>query len=436
MAAPRKRSPSDLSGGNDLSMRTLYLCYFGIREPLVQSQVLPYLREIRREGVKINLLTFEPGLRRSWTQQELERMRAELAADGIRWFYLPYHKRPSLPATLYDIFAGARMATRLIRTNGIEVLHARSHIAAAMGFLAKRFSGGRLIFDIRGFMPEEYTDAGIWPAGGYLYRLTKAAERRLLRAADGFVVLTERAREILFHGTSHTDPLGRPVEVIPCCVDLKHFGAADSISREEVRRELNVPDRRVFAYVGALGGWYLSDEMADFLALAHAQDQRAFSLILTQSPPEMITDRLRARGIAETDYLVRRVAPKLIPRYLKAADIALSFIKPCYSKLSSSPTKIAEYLASGLPVVCNAGIGDLDQVIEADRVGVLIREFNREAYLSGLSAIEELQRNALLAERCRASAQARFDLETIGGARYCRLYHHLNGNAARVKESD
>ena len=48
--------------------------------------------------------------------------------------------------------------------------------------------------------------------------------------------------------------------------------------------------------------------------------------------------------------------PGEVPRYLKAADVAISFIKPCYSKQSSSPTKIAEYLASGLPVVCNAGL--------------------------------------------------------------------------------
>ncbi|MDT5060852.1 MAG: hypothetical protein QOH63_1311 [Acidobacteriota bacterium] len=410
-------------------MRTLYLCYFGIREPLVQSQVLPYLREIKRDGIEINLLTFEPDLGRRWTKQELDEMRLKLAADGISWFYLPYHKQPSLPATLYDIFAGARMASRLIRTHGIEVLHARSHIAAAMAFFAKRLSGALLIFDIRGFMPEEYTDAGIWPAGGYLYRLTKAAERRLLGAADGFVVLTERAREILFHGDSPTDPLGRPVEVIPCCVDLKRFSAADAVSREEVRRELNVTERRVFVYVGALGGWYLTDEMADFLALAHERDRRAFSLVLTQSPPEMMTRRMQARGLAETDYLVRRVDPRLIPRYLKAADVTLSFIKPCYSKLSSSPTKIAEYLASGLPVICNAGIGDLDQVIEEDGVGVLIRELNEEAYLRALSAIEVLEHDAELAERCRASAQARFDLETVGGARYRRLYHHLNGSA-------
>ncbi len=411
-------------------MRTLYLCYFGIREPLVQTQVLPYLRQLRRDGISVSLLTFEPELRQRWTEAGLQQMREQLSAEDIRWVYLPYHRRPSLPATVYDILAGTRLAARVAREHGIEVLHARSHVAAAMGLLAKRISGGRLIFDIRGFMPEEYADAGVWPAGGYLFRLTKAAERRLLAAADAFVVLTERARAILFQGNSDTDSQGRPIEVIPCCVDLRRFQAADAVSRDEVREELNLSGRRVFVYVGALGGWYLTDEMADFLAVAHRQDEKTFSLILTQSQPEMITVPLSQRGLSGADYLVRKVAPADVPRYLKAADVALSFIKPCYSKLASSPTKVAEYLASGLPLISNTEIGDLDQMIEADRVGVLIRDFNHEAYQKALAAVEELRRDPALAERCRESARERFDLEKVGGERYRRLYRRLKAVAA------
>src|SRR5687768_7432269 len=36
------------------------------------------------------------------------------------------------------------------------------------------------------------------------------------------------------------------------------------------------------------------------------------------------------------------------PSYLSAADAGLSFIKSCFSKIASSPTKNAEYLACGL----------------------------------------------------------------------------------------
>ncbi|HYY41298.1 MAG TPA: glycosyltransferase, partial [Pyrinomonadaceae bacterium] len=330
------------------------------------------------------------------------------------------------------IIRGAQFARRLVRRAHLNVVHARSHPAAAMGALATTGTGARLIFDIRGFLPEEYADAGIWPAGGHLFRLTKAAERRLLNAADGFVVLTKHARRILF-ADQEVDERGRPIEVIPCCVDLARFHAAAHLVRAEVREELQLTGRRVAVYVGALGGFYLTDEMADFLATAHTADATTFSLILTQSEPEMIAGRLRARGVAAQDFLVRKVAPAEIPRYLKAADFALSFIKPAYSKLSSSPTKVAEYLAAGLPIVCNAGIGDVDEVIGGERVGVIIHEFNRAAYLAALSAVDELRADAELATRCQRAAHTYFDLEQVGGARYRRLYRRLldvssNGN--------
>jgi glycosyltransferase involved in cell wall biosynthesis len=126
---------------------------------------------------------------------------------------------------------------------------------------------------------------------------------------------------------------------------------------------------------------------------------------------------------------VRKITPLEIPRYLKAADVAVSLIKPCYSKQSSSPTKMAEYLAAGLPVICNAGIGDTDEQVETDRVGVLLREFNEAAYTRALAEVGALARDTDTAARCRASAARRFDLATVGGARYLRLYQRLLADA-------
>lgn len=49
-------------------------------------------------------------------------------------------------------------------------------------------------------------------------------------------------------------------------------------------------------------------------------------MILTQSQRELITKRLRQAGIGEKDFFVRKLSLEEIPRYLKAANIALSFI--------------------------------------------------------------------------------------------------------------
>ena len=93
---------------------------------------------------------------------------------------------------------------RLMRREGVTILHARNHVPAVMSAIAKRFRGGQLIFDIRGFMPEEYVDAGVWPANGFLYRGLKRVERYLFRVSDAFVLLTEKAREIVFPGCVRT----------------------------------------------------------------------------------------------------------------------------------------------------------------------------------------------------------------------------------------
>ena len=428
-------------------VRTLYVCYFGLREPLVQTQVLPYLRQLKSENVQVSLLTFEPRLRENWTREDISKQRAALDAERISWHCLKYHKWPSLPATIYDMAVGAWTILGIMRGEGVDILHARNHVPAVMSAVAKKLKGGHLVFDIRGFMPEEYTDAGVWPENGYLYRGLKRVERYLLRVSDAFVLLTEKARDIVFPGCSDTDNLGRPIEVIPCCVDFERFESAGRASRESLRAELNVTGRRVIVYLGSFGGWYMTDEMTEFLAVAHSRDPTTFSMILTQSPRQIVIDRMSSLGIEQKNFLVTEVTPGEVPRYLRAADIAISFIKPCYSKQSSSPTKIAEYLASGLPVVCNAGVGDLDKLIEENRVGALVSEFSPEAYLRALNEIDIMRSDQALAERLRGVARREFDLIDVGRTRYRHLYERLvkriqasteisNVQQARLENSD
>jgi glycosyltransferase involved in cell wall biosynthesis len=406
-------------------VRTLYVCYFGLREPLVQTQVLPYLRQLQSENLRVSLLTFEPRLNETWTADEIARQRAALGAEGISWHCLKYHKWPSLPATIYDMAVGTGAILRIMRCEGVTILHARNHVPGMMSAIARRLKGGYLVFDIRGFMPEEYTDAGVWPENGYLYRGLKRVERYLLRVSDAFVLLTEKARDLVFPGCSDTDNRGRPIEVIPCCVDFARFEAVEQTSRESLRLELNLTNRRVIVYVGSFGGWYLTDEMTEFLVVAHEQDPATFSMILTQSPRQVVIDRMVSLGIEQKDFLVKQATPAAVPRFLRAADIAISFIKPCFSKQASSPTKIAEYLASGLPVVCNAGVGDLDKLVEEKRVGTLLREFSPQAYLKVLHEIDVMRGDENLAERLRGVARQEFDLVGVGRTRYRRLYERL-----------
>lgn len=415
-------------------IRTLYLCYFGLREPLVQTQVLPYLREVHKGGATVSILTFESNPRKNWTNEEIQTVRKKLADEGIEWHFLTYHKRPSAPATLFDVFCGAWFAWKMIQQKKINVLHARSHVPAMMGAIAKKFSSRKpkLLFDIRGFFPEEYTEGGMWRPNGWLYHAVKRVERWLLKESDAFVVLTEKAREILFAKSKETgfDKLGRPVEVIPCCVDLKRFEAVTRSSRHQMRRKLNVENRHVIVYVGSFGSnWYMPNEIANLLGEAKRQKTQTFAMILSQTSPDLIKPLLEAQGFTEEDYFIQKVSPKEIPIYLSVADIAVSFIRPCFSKLASSATKNAEYLASGLPMITNSGVGDTAEMTLEDGVGVIIDEFNRESYEKALEEMDNLiKTNPKLDESCKKSAKKWFDLEKVGGKRYRDIYRKLFAN--------
>lgn len=390
----------------------------------MQTQVIPYLKEILKDGVEVSLLTFEPELKKRWTGAQIEDERKNLAQDGITWHVLPYHKSPSVPATFYDVLNGTRMVRKLLARENYDILHCRIHLPTLMATIARKLNKNKpkILFDIRGFFPEEYTDAGVWPEGGWLFRTAKRVEKWLLKEADGFVVLTEKARNVLFpeSKTTGVDKFGRPVEVIPCCIDAKRF--TQNQSREMVRKTLGIGERFVIVYVGSLGGWYLTDKMMDFFAAAKETQLNSFVLILTQRNATNVVDLMRQRGFVDADFIVKTVEPSQLVAELAAGDIALSFIKKCYSKQSSSPTKIGEYLACGLPIIANRGVGDLDALIEDNEVGVLVNDLSREEYIKALAKIRKLEN---VSERCRETAKMEFSMEKVGGPRYRKIYDKL-----------
>ncbi len=402
--------------------RVLYISYNGMLDPLGQSQVLPYLRELARKGVEFTLLSFErgPAFDQSGNAKR-ENLRLELAADNIEWHCLRYHQRPSVPATFYDVLSGIRLGRRLVKQNRIEMVHARSHIAAAIGLALKKSFGLKLIFDVRGFMAEEYLDAGHWRDGGIPHRVTKTMERRTLAAADSIVTLTEKAWPII----REWDGLrGRDVihEVVPCCTDLERFKFRPE-DRERRRRELGLENRFTLVYSGSIGSWYLSDKMADFFVQLLKRRPDAHFLWLTTGHPAIVREVMDERGIDQSQYTVQRSSSGDVPSYLSAADAGIAFYKPGPSKVATSPVKVSEYLANGLPIIINAGIGDSDNLITDEQAGVLINSFDEAEYTRAVTEIERFA-GEVPSSRQRLSeiAAKLFDLRSVGIARYARLY--------------
>jgi glycosyltransferase involved in cell wall biosynthesis len=408
--------------------RVLYISYNGMLDPLGQSQVIPYLKELSHAGVRFTLLSFER--ERAYTEKgvaECRELHRELAEHQIEWHWLRYHKRPSLPATMFDVAQGIRLGRRLIKQNRIELVHARSHVPARMALALKRRFGLKFIFDVRGLLADEYVDAGHWQKDSIYYSITKASERKALAVADGVVTLTEAIWPFIEKSDGLRE---RQVvhEVVPCCADLNLF-TFNPHERQRLRKEMGVEDRFVIVYSGSIDGWYLTEEMADFFVTVRQHEPRAHLLWLTNGSHARIRELMQARGMTTLDYTVHTAPTGDVPSYLSASDAGLAFIKPCFSKLASSPTKYAEYLGCGLPLVINGGVGDSDLLITREKVGTLVLNFNEADYTSAWTAAQEFIKDREQTRRLtREVAERLFDVRRLGVERYTRLYERvLNG---------
>jgi glycosyltransferase involved in cell wall biosynthesis len=405
--------------------RVLFISYNGMLDPLGQSQVIPYLKELSKKGYSFTLLSFERG--HAYTRagiDESTELHQQLADSEIDWHWLRYHKTPSLAATSYDVLAGIRYGSRLVRDKQIEMVHARSHIPATIALRLKRRFGVKMIFDVRGLLADEYVDAGHWQKGSIPYRITKTAEGRALAAADGVITLTERIWPVM---SQWENLRNRNVahQVVPCCADLELF----KFSREDRKRrraELGLQDGFVIVYSGSIDGWYLTERMADFFATMKKQRPNAHFLWLTPARHQRVHELMRARGIGEPDYTVLASAPRDMPSYLSAGDAGLALIKPCFSKLASSPTKYAEYLGCGLPLIINEGVGDSDVLITREKVGALVHDFSEPEYANASALIDGFAGDPeQTRRRTREVAERLFDVRTVGVERYGRLYENV-----------
>jgi glycosyltransferase involved in cell wall biosynthesis len=399
--------------------RALYISHTGMTEPLGQSQVVPYVSGLTRAGWQMEVIAFEPDV--AWPSA-VARTTEQLRGLGIG--YHPARRSPSHALGVKFKEAGEMLVRLLTRTlyRRPDVIHARSYLpAAAAASVAALFPEVRFLFDVRGFVGEEHLDVGDWTPDSLEYRLVKAAERDLMRRAAGVVVLTEKHRRWL-RDQPDLVPARTPIEVIPCCVDLERF-RRDEVQRAAVRQSMNAGDRLVVVYSGTLGSWYRAEDMARLFASIRRRRPALFA-VYTQSDARPMRRHLEDLGVPAADVHVRSVSPADMPGVLSAGDAAVSFVTPSFSKLASSPTKVAEYLSMGMPVVMNRGVGDSDALIDREAAVVDAGELGPEDIDRAAARLLEMI-NPQTALAARRAAEQGFALQAVGIHGYCRIYDRM-----------
>lgn len=390
----------------------LYISYDGILEPLGQSQVLAYLERLA-ENFNIYLISFEK--HSDWCKiEERSKLEARMKASAITWYPSRYHKFPSAIATGFDVMVGVFLGVWIIGKRNIRIVHARSYVPAVIALVLKRLIGVAFVFDMRGFWADERVDGGLWRPNSVLYFVAKYFERRFLQSADHVISLTQSA-VLEMQKFPYLQGRMPPVTIIPTCVDTARFNPTT-----RAVKAVNF----TLGYVGSAGTWYLFDEVIRCFLCLNEIRKDARLLIVNRGDHQYIRDRLAAFDVAQASVELISVGYDTVPLQIARMDAGIFFYRPSFSRAACAPTKLGEFLACGVPCIGNIGVGDMTEILEGERVGVVLRSFDDKARMDSMRALLELVDDPFSSTRCVAAAEKYFSLEQ-GVARYANVYRQL-----------
>lgn len=361
----------------------LFLSYDGMTDPLGQSQVIPYLAGLTTHGYRFTILSCDKKEKYDSDKSAVENILKDLP---IKWVSIPYHKSPPIVSSLYDLMMMKRKIRSLHKKDPFDMVHTRPGVPTLAALWMKKKFKVKFLNDIRGFWADERVDGGMWdltkPVYRYVYKFFKKHEEECVEKADQVVCLTYAAEKII-QTWKHIPRQPIPLTVIPCSADLEFFNPRNiNVTQRILRREqVKIsPSEIIFSYLGSIGGWYLTHEMMELCKVLCDTIPNAKFLFISPHRHHEIKAAAANAGIPSEKISVTKASRAEVPVFLSFSHYSLFFIKPCYSKISSSPTKHGEIMSMGIPVITNAGVGDVADIVKKYDSGFIVDSFSREAY--------------------------------------------------------
>ena len=359
-----------------------YATVDSLAEGVGSSQIAPLMEKLASHGMKVNLLTFEKG---SPPNSLVERMRKA----GVGWTQIPFGNNGP--------FGGVSRTMHLAKLMpDSEITHARSDFPA----VAARFSGqNRILWDVRSLWADQrkFIEESRLKRG--LLSMYAPFESLACNSAIAVSTLTKAVVPVLEDRHKNLPTLRT---VVPTAVDLDKFKFSPTMR-----------PRLKGLYSGTYNNYY-------DLELSHKFVEVLKRLVPCEvhwaKPKESQASALNA-GETSSFTVSQPEMANLMADYSFGLSICKENAGP--SLKAAMPTKIAEFLAIGRPVVVNPGLGDCDEILSSYRVGVILaRGDNLER-----KAIEliELCEEKNTPARCREVAKKYFSLDS-GVTNYLDVY--------------
>ena len=385
----------------------LYITYDGLLDPLGYSQILPYIEGLSLSGHKIVLLSFEKTDR---LESSIKKLKSRLNSKNIEWFYYSFKRQKfGYFKRIFWVFYFIKFR---LKYKVFALFHTRGITTAIIYFIC----GFKcpLIYDIRAFAGE-YIDCGrLNPKSIFAYFL-KWFEKKLIKSSSGIVVLDESGEKYI---KNNFKKIKAKIKIIPTCCDTKLFPIKDKVSNSNFYR---------FVFLGGARFPYRPD-LALILIKNLIKNKIACKIdFINERDQELIKQNCESLEIPEDFYNIFYLPQKEVISQLVNYDSGLIFNTSGYWRQKSCPTKLGEYLASGLHIIALSGINVIDNLSKKEPN--VFNIFNESDFLNPINKnqlkdIERKIKNKKTSIKARRLAENYFDISKANYL-YSKLYEEL-----------
>jgi|GEM_PF-700868 len=278
----------------------------------------------------------------------MDKLARELAQKNIRLIVVPRQNRWQ-----FDFYRDERKFAEILQeikfTRGI--LHGQS-IYGTYLCLPHRSSRVKVIFDMHGLIGPE------WQAmGKNLIKkwINQWLENQCLKKADFIITASDALKKNL-----EERGLGKNIVSLPCLVNDKKFPRLSPQTIPYLRKKFGLPDKIITVYAGGMQDWQ------DFSTIINLHKANDWHLLVLTTNVEVAEKKLAE---IQNKCTIITVPHDEIYQYFQLADWGWLIREDNQLNKIAFPTKAAEYLISGLPILHNGTVEDINHLVRRHRLG-------------------------------------------------------------------
>ncbi|MFN9498464.1 MAG: TIGR04063 family PEP-CTERM/XrtA system glycosyltransferase [Erythrobacteraceae bacterium] len=344
-------------------------------------------------------------------------------ADG-----LTFHRTPRTPSGPTPVRELAEISALDAAIRGLaqdwrpDIIHAHSPaLCGAAAQRAARALGVPFVYEIRAFWEDAAVGNLTGTPGSLKYRLTRALETRVVRAADAVFTICHGLRD---------DLIGRGIAperiaIMPNGVDLALFG--EPVARDDaLAAQLGLaPDVPIIGYIGSFYDYEGVDDLIAAMSILRRTHPQARLLLVGEGPMDAAW-RAAAAALPEPDAVIftGRVPHKQVERYYSLIDVLAYPRKAQRLTDLVTPLKPLEAMAQR-KLVAASSVGGHRELITHGDTGTLFAPDDPAACAAALGQLVGARAGwEAMKDRAQAHVRARHDW-AANVQNYLSVYHLL-----------